>query len=155
MIISRSIHVPANGIISSIFTTEEYSIMYIYYIFIHSSVDGHLGCFHVLAIINSAAVNTGVMYPFQLEFSSFPDIRPGVGLPDHVATLFLVFWGTSILFSTVAASTCIFTDSVGGFLFIKVWSLSVDIFGDKGFWRRFCLHISLVGTFNKTPAALF
>ena len=29
--------------------------MYIYYIFfIHSSVDGHLGCFHVLAIANSA-----------------------------------------------------------------------------------------------------
>ena len=30
------------------------------HIFIHSSVDRHLGCFRVLATVNSAAVNTGV-----------------------------------------------------------------------------------------------
>ena len=38
--------------------------------FIHSSVDRHLGCFHVLAIVNSAALNTEVHVSFSVLVSS-------------------------------------------------------------------------------------
>ena len=36
--------------------------------FIPSSVDGCLGDFHILAIINSAALNIGVHVSFQIDF---------------------------------------------------------------------------------------
>ena len=42
-------------------------------IFVHLSIDRHLGCFHVLAIINNAAVNIGVQASFQ--FSIFVPFR--------------------------------------------------------------------------------
>ena len=38
--------------------------------FIHFPVDRCLGCFHVLAIVNSAVVNTGVHISFQIMFFS-------------------------------------------------------------------------------------
>ena len=37
----------------------------------HSSLDGHLGCVYVLAIVNSAAVSTGVHVFFQIRAFSF------------------------------------------------------------------------------------
>ena len=44
----------------------------------HSSVDGHLGCFHVLAIINSAAMNNGVHVSFSIFVSSGYMPRSGI-----------------------------------------------------------------------------
>ena len=49
---------------------EYYSIVCMYHnFFIHSSVDGHLGWSHVLAIVNSAAVNIGIHVSFSILVS--------------------------------------------------------------------------------------
>ena len=46
--------------------------------FIYSSVDGHLGCFRVLAIVNSAAVNIGIHVSFSILVSSGHMPRNGI-----------------------------------------------------------------------------
>ena len=49
-----------------------------HYFFIHSSVDGHLGCFHVLAIANSTAMNHGIHVYFSILVSS--GYMPRIGI---------------------------------------------------------------------------
>ena len=43
---------------------------------IYPSVTGHLGCFYVLAVVNTAAMNIGVHVSFQINFLLF---REGEG----------------------------------------------------------------------------
>ena len=60
-------------------------------------------------------MNIEVRCLFELQFC--PDMCPGVGWLNQMATLVLVFLGTSTLFSIVAAPTYIPTNGVRGFLF--------------------------------------
>ena len=54
-------------------------MVYMYHSFlIHSSADGHLGCLHVLAIINSAVMNIGVHVSLSYLVSSMCMPRSGV-----------------------------------------------------------------------------
>ena len=46
--------------------------------FIHSSVDGHLGCFHVLAVVHSPSVNNGIHVSFSILVSSGYMPRSGI-----------------------------------------------------------------------------
>ena len=65
--------------------------------FIHSSVDGHLGCFHVLAIVNTAAMNNGIYVSFSVLVSSGYMPNTGIAgsyggfIPSFLRILYTVF----------------------------------------------------------------
>ena len=57
----------------------KYSIVSMYHsFFILSFVDGHLACFHALAVVNSAAMNSGIHVSFSILVSSGYMPRRGI-----------------------------------------------------------------------------
>ena len=75
--------------------------------FIHSSVDGHLGWFHVLAIVNGAAVNIGVHVSFWSIFFSGYMPRSGVAgsYGSFVFSFFILIF--IYLFGCTGSSLCL------------------------------------------------
>ena len=65
---------------------EKYSTVLMslqYFSFIHSPIDGHLGCFHVLAIVNTVAMTIGVHVSFLIMVFSGYLPRSGIARLDN------------------------------------------------------------------------
>lgn len=71
---------------------QQYYIIYLDHIVsIHSSVEGHLGCLHTLALMNNATMKIRVM-------SILLDKCPEAELLDSLVVLVLIFLGISTIF---------------------------------------------------------
>jgi len=94
--------------------------VYIYHIFlIHSSVDGHLGYFHIFAIVNSAAVN------IQVHISFSRKVLSGYMPKSGIAGLKFIFIEVWLICNAVHISAVQQNDSVIQIYFFHILSIMV------------------------------
>ena len=89
MIISRSVRAAANGIVLFFFVAEQYSIVYMYHLFTHSSHDGHFGSLRVLAKCKQCCSQHWIHVSFRVM--AFSKYMPRSGIARSLLALYLVF----------------------------------------------------------------
>jgi len=110
-----------------------------HHFFIHSSVDGHLGCFHVLAIVNSATMNNGIHVSFSILDSSGYMSRSGIAgsyggfIPSFLRNFHAVFHsGCNNWHSHQPSKTVLFSSHpLQHLLFIDFFMMAINRWMDK------------------------
>ena len=99
----------------------------------YSSINGCVGCYNILTTIYRVTMNT--------------DKYPEGGFLHHRVVLCVIFWGTSILFSTVAALFALSPTVYKGSSFaVSLPTLVVICFFDDGHPDRHEWHLTVVLT---------
>lgn len=115
--ISRSIHSVACITTTFLFMTEIISYHIYHNLFIHSSADEYLGCFHLLAFVNSVALMHVHVFIWIPVFNS-PGYIQRMELLGYIVIVCLTLWGTTI--STADAPFSIHTSNIWGSQFFCI-----------------------------------
>ena len=101
--------------------------------FIHSSVHGHLGCFYVLAIVNSAAMNIEVHVSFSILVSSGYIPTSGIGrsyggfIPGFCkeSPYHLTWWLYQFTFPPAVQECSLFSTPSPAFIFCRLLMMAI------------------------------
>ena len=141
-------------------TTYYYTMVYnntnVSLFLIHSSVDGHLDCFLVLAIVNTAVVNMNVQISLQSSDFNYFRYIPRNGSAGSYGSSIFNFWTNHHVISLVAASISFCPTMVkSSFLSPNphrhLWSLLIFIIAfliSSWFWFAFPWWCVMLSTFS-------